>query len=138
MKDKLKIMGIILLLGCSYYGFNHYVLTELKVSPTSIREMLSVPFQQTGCAGSLRSLRCWLERKCPSGSWRWAPLRFRRNRTHPHWSKCPGRFRLRRCRQSRDTPQVLQTRQHCRWRCWRGSDTPLLFPAWPFCRSRSP
>lgn len=44
---KLKILSILFVTVCSYICYNHVILPYFKITPTSIRETLSIPFQQT-------------------------------------------------------------------------------------------
>jgi len=46
-KNKLSIITTLLLIIISYMGFNNILLPSLGISGTSIRETLSIPFQQT-------------------------------------------------------------------------------------------
>ncbi len=46
-KNRLKLLGIFLAPVLFYYGFTHALLPALKVTPGSVREVLSIPFQQT-------------------------------------------------------------------------------------------
>ncbi len=46
-KNRLKLLGVFLVPVLFYYGFTHVLLPTLKVTPGSVREVLSIPFQQT-------------------------------------------------------------------------------------------
>lgn len=46
-KNRLKLLGIFLIPVLFYYSFTNILLPTLKVTPGSVREALSIPFQQT-------------------------------------------------------------------------------------------
>lgn len=46
-KEKLKIIGLLLALPSFYFSYQKILLPFFKITPGSVREMLSVPFQQT-------------------------------------------------------------------------------------------
>lgn len=47
LKNKKQYLIILIIPICLYYSYDKFILPAFKITPTSVREMLSIPFQQT-------------------------------------------------------------------------------------------